>query len=166
MEAAIKVEPQTSPGAWHAVGADEVVSGLRTDPARGLDTSEAARRLTQYGRNRLPEARKQGAVMRFLLQFHNNLVYILLGAGFVKMLVGLWLDAAVILGVVVINGLLGFLQEGKAERALDSIRTMLSAEARCIRGGKVRLIPAEELVHAPLADPVGQRFARALPDPG
>lgn len=84
--------------------------------------------------------------MRFVQQFHNVLVYILLGAGFAKMLVGLWLDAAVILGVVLINGLLGFLQEGKAEKALDSIRTMLSAEARCTRGGDVRLIPAEDLV--------------------
>lgn len=58
--------------------------------------------------------------MRFLLQFHNILVYILLGAGFIKLLVSLWLDAAVILAVVVINGLLGFLQEGKAERAARS----------------------------------------------
>ena len=71
---------------------------------------------------------------------------VLLGAGFVKLMVGLWLDAAVILGVVIINALLGFLQEGKAEKALDSIRNMLSAEARTIRGGETRLIPAEELV--------------------
>jgi magnesium-transporting ATPase (P-type) len=146
MQGALKTEPQTSSGSWHAVGADEVVDGLRTDPASGLDAGEAARRLTQYGPNRLPEGRKRGAVKRFLLQFHNNLVYILLAARFVKMLVGLWLDAAVILGVVLINGLLGFLQEGKAEKALDSIRTMLSAEARCMRGGEVRLVPAEELV--------------------
>src|SRR5262249_37060868 len=59
---------------------------------------------------------------------------------------GLWLDAAIILGVVVINALLGFIQEGKAEKALDSIRNMLSAEARVIRGGSTRLLPAEELV--------------------
>ena len=61
-------------------------------------------------------------------------------------MVGLWLDAAVILGVVIINALLGFLQEGKAEKALDSIRNMLSAEARTVRSGETRLIPAEELV--------------------
>lgn len=84
--------------------------------------------------------------MRFLLQFHNILSYILPGAGFVKLLVGLWLDAAVILGVVLINGLVSFVQEGRAERALDSIRTMLSAEARCLRDGEVRLTPAQDLV--------------------
>jgi P-type E1-E2 ATPase len=69
----------------------------------------------------------------------------LLGAGFVKLMVGLWRDAAVILGVVIINALLGF-QEGKAEKALDSIRNMLSAEARTIRNRETRLISAEELV--------------------
>ena len=84
--------------------------------------------------------------MRFFAQLNNVLVYVLLGAGFVKLMVGLWLDAAVILGVVIINALLGFIQEGKAEKALDSIRNMLSAEARTIRSGETRLIPAETLV--------------------
>ena len=67
-------------------------------------------------------------------------------AGFVKLMVGLWLDAAIILGVVVINALLGFIQEGKAEKALNSIRNMLSAEARTLRGGETRMVPAEALV--------------------
>ena len=61
-------------------------------------------------------------------------------------MLNLWIDAAVILGVVIINALLGFIQEGKAEKALDSIRNMLSPEARTVRGGEARLIPAEELV--------------------
>jgi P-type E1-E2 ATPase len=73
-------------------------------------------------------------------------VYVLLGAGFVKLMVGLWLDAAIILGVMLLNALLGFMQEGKAEKALDSIRNLLSGEARTVRGGQTRLIPAEELV--------------------
>jgi magnesium-transporting ATPase (P-type) len=145
IEAAVDTEPQTGDGAWHAVGVGEVAGRLHTDPARGLDAGEAARRLRQYGPNRLPDGTKQDAVKRFLLQFHNILVYILLGAGFVKLLVGLWLDAAVILGVVLLNALLGFLQEGRAEKAIDSIRTMLPADARCLRDGEVRLIPAEEL---------------------
>ncbi|MGA6964062.1 MAG: HAD-IC family P-type ATPase, partial [Xanthobacteraceae bacterium] len=72
--------------------------------------------------------------------------YVLLAAGFVKLMVGLWLDAAIILGVVILNALLGFIQEGKAEKALDSIRNMLSAEARAVRGGETRMVPAEELV--------------------
>src|SRR5262249_52261399 len=79
---------------------------------------------------------------------NNVLVYVLLAAGFVKLMSGrdLWLDASIILGVVLINALLGFIQEGRAEKALDSIRNMLSAEARTVRGGETRLIPAEELV--------------------
>src|SRR5215467_6759397 len=132
--------------AWHAVPADQVVGRLKSDPAAGLDAAEASRRLSQHGPNRLPEGKQRGPLMRFLAQLNNILVYVLLGAGFVKLMVGLWLDAAVILGVVIINALLGFFQEGKAEKALDSIRNMLSAEARTIRGRETRLIPAEELV--------------------
>lgn len=74
--------------------------------------------------------------MRFLSQFNNILIYVLLAAGFIKLMVGVWLDAAVILGVVIVNSLLGFIQEEKAEKTLDSIRKMLSAEARTLRGGK------------------------------
>ena len=70
----------------------------------------------------------------------------LLGAGFTKLMLGLWLDAGIIFGVVLLNALLGFIQEGKAEKALDSIRNMLSAEARTTRGGETRMIPADELV--------------------
>ena len=68
--------------------------------------------------------------MRFLAQFNNILVYVLLAAGFTKLMLSLWVDAAIIFAVVVLNGLLGFIQEGRAEKALDSIRNMLSAEAR------------------------------------
>jgi magnesium-transporting ATPase (P-type) len=132
--------------AWHAVSADEVLRRLGSNPRSGLDGEEISRRLEKYGSNKLPEGRKQGPLIRFLKQFDNILVYVLLGAGFIKLMVGLWLDAAIILGVVVINALLGFLQEGKAEKALDSIRNMLSAEARTLRGGEIRMIPAEELV--------------------
>jgi magnesium-transporting ATPase (P-type) len=83
---------------------------------------------------------------RFLKQLNNVLIYVLLAAGFVKIMLGLWLDAAVILGVVVINALLGFIQEGKAEKALDAIRNLLSGEARTLRDGQTRIVPAEDLV--------------------
>jgi len=132
--------------AWHAVPVDEVVKRLDTNTATGLDASEAAARLLKYGPNRLPAGKTRGPFKRFLAQFNNVLVYVLLAAGFTKLMLNLWIDAVVILGVVVINGLLGFVQEGKAEKALDSIRNMLSAEARTMRGGETRLIPAEELV--------------------
>jgi magnesium-transporting ATPase (P-type) len=131
---------------WHAMPADKVVSRLATDGEKGLDAAEASIRLQKYGPNRLPEGKRRGPFIRFLAQFNNVLVYVLLAAGFTKLMLNLWVDAAIIFGVVVLNALLGFIQEGKAERALDSIRNMLSAEARTVRGGETRLIPAEQLV--------------------
>jgi magnesium-transporting ATPase (P-type) len=146
MSEAAPIDPQPASAFWHALSADEVAARLQTDPAEGLDTAEASRRLASFGPNRLPEGKQRGPLMRFLAQLNNILVYVLLAAGFVKLMVGLWLDAAVILGVVILNALLGFFQEGKAEKALDSIRNMLSAEARTIRNRDTRLIPAEDLV--------------------
>ncbi|NIF81654.1 HAD-IC family P-type ATPase [Paraburkholderia sp. Cy-641] len=131
---------------WHALPADEIERQFNVDSARGLDAAESSGRLATYGPNRLPQGKKKGPVARFLAQLHNILIYVLLAAGFVKFMLGLWLDGSVILAVVLLNSLLGFLQEGRAEKALDSIRNMLSAEARVLRGAAVRLIPADELV--------------------
>src|SRR5215475_887438 len=132
--------------AWHAISVDETANRLTTDTGKGLEASEAAKRLQKYGPNRLPEGKKRGPLMRFLSQFNNILVYVLLGAGFTKLMLNLWVDASIIFGVVILNALLGFVQEGKAEKALESIRNMLSAEARTLRGGETRMIAAEELV--------------------
>src|SRR5262249_46655737 len=118
--AAANPGPASEASPWHAITADEVVRRLRSNTASGLDAAEARRRLGRYGPNRLPETAKQGALMRLLRQFNNVLVYVLLSAGFIKAMMGLWLDASVILGVVVLNALLGFIQEGRAEKALDS----------------------------------------------
>ena len=146
MAAAVSAETTADGTPWHAITVDEVLKRLTTSTEKGLDAGEASTRLQKYGPNRLPEGKKRGPFMRFLAQLNNILVYVLLGAGFVKLMLGLWVDAAIILGVVFINALLGFIQEGKAEKALDSIRNMLSAEARTLRGGETRMIPAEELV--------------------
>jgi magnesium-transporting ATPase (P-type) len=131
---------------WHAMPAEEAERELGVDPARGLDPSEAASRLKTYGPNRLPEGKKRGPILRFLSQFNNVLIYVLLIAGFIKLMLSLWLDASIIFAVCVLNSLLGFVQEGRAEKALDSIRNMLSAEARTLRGGETRMIAAEDLV--------------------
>src|SRR6516165_2736621 len=134
--------------AWHAMSEAEVVKRLATSPEKGLNQSEASARLEKYGPNRLPEGRKRGPLAKFFAHFHNTLMYVLLAAGFTKLMMSLWIDAGIIFAVVVINALLGFIQEGKAEKALDSIRKMLSAEARTMRGPgrQARLLPAEELV--------------------
>ena len=146
MSAATNAHTASDAAAWHAMSADEVVKRLATNSEKGLDAAEAASRLQKYGPNRLPEGKKRGPFMRFLAQFNNILVYVLLGAGFIKLMLNLWVDAAIIFGVVILNALLGFIQEGRAEKALDSIRNMLSAEARTVRGGETRMIPAEQLV--------------------
>jgi magnesium-transporting ATPase (P-type) len=136
----------TSEVAWHAMSAQEVVERLDSSTGKGLDPSVASKRLKEHGPNRLPEGRKRGPLMRFFAQFNNILVYVLLGAGFVKLMLDLWVDAGIIFAVVILNALLGFIQEGRAEKALDSIRNMLSAEARTVRGGEARMISAEQLV--------------------
>src|SRR5499433_1327060 len=146
MNTAVNVNPASDVTAWHSISVENVLKRLTTSTEKGLDTGEASVRLQKYGPNRLPEGRKRGPFMRFLSQFNNILVYVLLGAGFIKLMLDLWLDAAIILAVVVLNGLLGFIQEGKAEKALESIRNMLSAEARVVHDGATRMIPAEELV--------------------
>src|SRR5215831_9221652 len=132
--------------AWHAMSEAEVVRRLVTDAEKGLNLSEASARLQKYGPNRLPEGRTRGPFTKFFAQFNNILVYVLLAAGFTKLMLSLWIDAGIIFAVVVLNALLGFIQEGKAEKALDSIRNMLSAEARTMRSGETRMIPAEQLV--------------------
>jgi magnesium-transporting ATPase (P-type) len=146
MSVATSANTDSDAAAWHAISTDEIVKRLATNGEKGLDAAEASTRLRKYGPNRLPEGKKRGPFIRFLAQFNNILVYVLLGAGFTKLMLSLWVDAGIIFGVVVLNALLGFIQEGKAEKALDSIRNMLSAEARTVRGGETRMIPAEQLV--------------------
>ena len=146
MTAATSASATAEIATWHAMSADEVAKRLATDVGKGLDATDATNRLQKSGPNRLPEGKKRGPFMRFLSQFNNVLVYVLLGAGFTKLMLNLWVDASIIFGVVILNALLGFAQEGKAEKALESIRGMLSAEARTLRGGETRMIPAEQLV--------------------
>ncbi len=134
-----------SPLNWHAASADSVISKLAGN-TEGLSEKEAQERLQQYGPNSLPEAAKQPAWLRFLLQFHNVLIYILIAAAVVTALMQHWIDTFVILGVVVINSIIGFIQEGKAERALEGIRKMLSLNARVKRAGKTHTVDAKDLV--------------------
>ncbi len=130
---------------WHRMTAAEALAAHDADTV-GLVTTEAARRLAEHGPNRLTPPKKRGPLLRFLLQFHNVLIYVLLGAAVVTALLGHGVDTAVILGVVVINALIGFIQEGKAEKSLDAIRNMLSLRAMVLRDGRRQEIDATELV--------------------
>ncbi|HSF48893.1 MAG TPA: HAD-IC family P-type ATPase, partial [Burkholderiales bacterium] len=130
---------------WHGFPAQQVLELLKATPS-GLEAAEAERRLALDGPNRLRAPARRGPLVRFARQFHNVLIYVLLGAAGLTFILGHWKDAGVILGVVFINALIGFIQEGKAERALDAIRKMLSPRAVVLRDGRRIEIPAENLV--------------------
>jgi magnesium-transporting ATPase (P-type) len=129
---------------WYTLPGPEVLARLHTTD-QGLTGQEAEQRLRQYGPNRLTPSKKRGPLHRFLLQFHNLLIYVLLLAGLVTALLRHWIDAGVIAGVVVINAFIGFIQEGKAEKALEAIRDILSLQAVVRRDGRRREIPAEQV---------------------
>ena len=137
---------QTDAGRWHAEQAADVLEQLETDSGRGLNSNRVGELLQQHGRNKLPEEKKRSWVARLFAQFHNVLIYLLIAAAVVAGVLSEWVEAAVILAVVVINVLVSFIQEGKAERALEGIRNMLSLEAVVVRDGKRQTIDAEELV--------------------
>ncbi|MBN4076648.1 cation-transporting P-type ATPase [Mariprofundus ferrooxydans] len=130
---------------WHACDTDAVF--VRVDStADGLSSQQAEQRLQQFGSNRLKPQEKQSPLMRFMMQFHNVLIYVLMGAGIVTLLLAHWVDSGVIFGVVIINAIIGYVQEGKAEKALDAIRNMLSQQAMVKRDGHFISLPAEDLV--------------------
>ncbi|MGE0144430.1 MAG: cation-transporting P-type ATPase [Planctomycetota bacterium] len=112
----------------------------------GLSSVEAETRLRREGRNRLPAARGRSALRRFAGQFDNVLIYALLVSAATTALLGHWIDTTVILGVVVVNAIVGFVQEGRAENALAAIRSMLSSAAAVRRDGQRVRVDAEELV--------------------
>ena len=112
----------------------------------GLSRQEAEARHEQWGPNTLPKQKEQHPIMRFLSHFHNVLIYVLIGAGIITALLDHWIDTWIILAVVVINAVIGYIQEGKAEKALKAVEGMLSHYARVIRDGDVRQIEASRLV--------------------
>ncbi|MBE0623036.1 MAG: HAD-IC family P-type ATPase [Burkholderiales bacterium] len=132
--------------AWHTLAAAEALDALSVSASNGLSRDETARRLEQYGRNSLPAPKRRGLWLRFALQFHNPLIYVLLVAGAVTFALNDYVDAGVIGGVVLINALIGFVQEGKAEKALEAVRAMLARRATVLREGERHEVDAALLV--------------------
>lgn len=112
----------------------------------GLTTAQADTALMQHGRNRLRPPERSSVLRRFLSQFHNVLIYVLLASSIVTALIGHITDSLVILSVIAINALIGFIQEGKAEKSLEALRQMLSLHAQVMRDGTLVTIDAELLV--------------------
>lgn len=129
----------------HAQTAEECLTTLGT-LASGLTTDNARQRLAKYGPNHLPEEPRRPALVRFLLHFHNVLMYVLLGAAAMTAALGHMIDTWVILAVVLVNAIMGFIQEGRAENAMAAIRQMLAPHASVLRDGKRISIDAVNLV--------------------
>ena len=131
--------------AWHALPAEAAFERVASGP-EGLSQAEAARRLAGYGPNRLPAARPRSSLQRFLAQFNNLLIYVLLASAAITGALGEVVDTVLILLVVLANAVIGFVQEGRAERALESIRAMISPHASVLRDGRRMTVDAAELV--------------------
>lgn len=130
---------------WHALTVDETIAAQGSDPA-GLTEAEVADRRIRFGPNRLAQAKRRGPVARFLAQFHDALIYVLLAATVVTAALGHWIDSLVIFAVVLVNAVIGFIQEGKAESALKALRAILAPHASVIRNGRRKTIAGGEIV--------------------
>ncbi|MGI9895414.1 cation-transporting P-type ATPase [Vibrio natriegens] len=130
---------------WHNKSIEDTFATLSSQ-AGGLAPQEASQRLAKFGANKLPTSHGRSIFQRLLGQFNNVLIHVLLVVMVVTATLGHWVDAAVIAGVVIINAIIGFLQEGKAENALNAIQSMLAPTALVLRNGHQATINAEDLV--------------------
>ena len=131
---------------WHSRDAQAVMQALESDANRGLTSAQAGQRLARFGPNSLTAPSRRPPWLRFLLQFHNVLIYLMLAAACVTAWLEHWVDTGVLLAAVVVNACIGFIQEGKAEKNLDTIRQMLTLRATVVRDGERSDIAAELLV--------------------
>ncbi|CAG7855917.1 H+-transporting ATPase [biofilm metagenome] len=130
---------------WHSLSAEEVCHYLATSEI-GLSQQDAERRLIKHGANRLTHVRGRHWFKRLICQFNNVLIYLLLAASAITWVIGERTDSLVILGVIAVNALIGFIQEGKAEKAIASLKNLLTPQAKVSRDGKSIIISSENLV--------------------
>jgi magnesium-transporting ATPase (P-type) len=130
---------------WESIEQEEILS-LYEITEEGLPPEEARDRLQYFGENKLPEAKKKSRLLMFLGHFNNALIYVLIVAAVITGFMQHWIDMGVIIGGVIINAIIGFIQEDRAEKALDSIRDMMSVTATVIRGGRKSQLDTEKLV--------------------
>ena len=131
---------------WHTLSPEKSIELLQSDSNQGLTNEDVSQRLENYGKNQLPEESGTHALIRFFRQFHNILIYVLILAAVVTAFLDHWIDTFVILAVVLVNAIVGYIQEGKAEKAIEQLQKMLSPSANVIRNGRREEVPAEDLV--------------------
>ena len=131
---------------WHHLSIDDVARQLEANPEKGLSSEKVAERHDRFGPNQLTAQKKQSAWLRFLQQFNQPLLYILLVAGLVTAFLQEWIDSGVIFGVTLLNAIIGFVQESKAENAIAALAKSVATEATIIRNGQKQVVSASELV--------------------
>lgn len=131
---------------WHSLPIEQTLTELNANPELGLNESEAQTRLEHFGANLLTPRRGKGPIRLFLSQFHQPLVYILLLSAAITALLQEWVDSSVIFGVVLVNAVIGFIQEANALKAIDALSRVLSINSTVIRDGRKHSLPAVELV--------------------
>jgi len=131
---------------WHHLEVEKVAQILEVQVKSGLSSEEVQKRIETYGKNIITPKEKQSAIVRFLLQFHQPLIYILLAATVVTFFLEEYIDSAVIFAVVLVNAIIGYIQETKALKAINALTKQMSAKATVLRQGKKQEINAEQLV--------------------
>ena len=131
---------------WYALGADAVATQLGVDPGKGLTAAEAAARLQKNGPNALPTEKPTPEWKRFLGEYKAFMQIILTGAGVVSLVIAEWSTAILLFVLTVLNAVIGVREEGKAESAMNALKSMMKATARVRRDGTEAQLPAEQLV--------------------
>ncbi len=131
---------------WHQLEADTILSLLQSNQEQGLAQEEAEQRLVRFGPNVLTTKAGKSKLVRFLLQFHQPLIYILIVSGIITAFLQEWVDSGVIFGVVIANGIIGYIQEAKAESSLAALARTMIAEATVLRSGGKQRIDSTQLV--------------------
>ena len=131
---------------------EEIESRLSTSPSRGLSDTDAAERLARYGRNQLREKKGRSPLGQFVDQFKNFIIWVLIGAAVASGFLGEWVDALAIIAIVILNSIMGFVQEYRAEKSLAALKKLASPNSKVIRDGDYRVIPSNEIVPGDLVE--------------
>src|SRR3972149_5700260 len=131
---------------WHTMQTDEVVKNLGTNTDTGLNLTEVEDRLRKYGHNQLEEKEGVSPVMLFLSQFNDFIVWVLIAAAIVSGFMGEWIDAMAIIAIVIINAIIGFIQEFRAEKSLAALQKMSAPFSKVMRDGEMHSMPSRDIV--------------------
>ncbi len=134
------------PEKWHLLSGEDLVRRLETDTSKGLSQAEAERRLQEFGANKLAEQEPPSALILFLEQFNNFIVWVLIAASLISGFLGEWEDAIAIIAIVILNAILGFIQESRAQKSLAALKKLSAPTTRVLRDGEYSVIPSEQVV--------------------